>query len=278
MKNTNIPALNLKILKITLLFSFAFTLGINASAQLVKKSGINIGINAGGAKLISEFVNNKSIEEFSNKPGFAVGVEISRIAFPHIELGTAFSHTKLNGETDQTTHFSAIGYHYAFMEPITGPTEYINKLTGQNFFIRYYLNEGFKKSVLNPFAKIGFGFLSYKSTFRYIGGDDIIFGKGDKNQPKLATGIFSLGTGLKTILSKRLYLITSLDFNLVKYDFLDVVHNYDMDGNRINLLGMYSQINVGIFYTSGYSDRANNIKRSRKKNRSSKVYLPFGRK
>ncbi|MBN2634696.1 MAG: hypothetical protein JXR61_00395 [Prolixibacteraceae bacterium] len=280
MKNTNIPALNSKILKITLLISFALALGITVSAQIVEKSGINIGVNAGGAKLTSEFVNNKSIQEFSNNPGFTAGFEISKIMFQHIEIGTVFSHTKLSGETDQTNHFSAIGHHYAFMEPITGPTEYINKLTGQNFFVRYYFNEAFKKSALNPFVKIDFGFLSYKSTFRYVGGEDIIFGKGDENQPKLNTGMLALGTGFKTNLSKQLYLVASLDFNLVKYDFLDVVHNYDTDGNRMNnTTGLYSEFKIGVFYSSAKSEIRSGAhgKRKNGKNGKNNSDLPFAR-
>ena len=110
--------------KISFLISFLLLIGIQVSAQLVKKSGINIGVKLGGAKLISEFSKNQSINEFTNSPGFAASLEISKILFRHIEPGIDFSYSNLNGSTENTDHFSAIGYHAAFPEPLYGPTEY----------------------------------------------------------------------------------------------------------------------------------------------------------
>ena len=279
--HSNISALSLNSSKIILLFILASIIRINGSAQVFKESGINIGVKAGGAKLISEYANHKSIREFTNNPGIATGIEISKVLLSKIELGVEFSYAYLNGETDQTDHFSAIGNHPAFMNPLTGSTEYTNNLIGNSIFFRYYLSEVLRKSTLNPFVKIGFGFLNYKSTFKYIGGEEIIFGKGDENQPDLSTGVLSLGTGFKTSLSKQVYLLTSLDFNLVKYDFLDAVHNYDAEGNRIsNITGLYSEIKIGIFYNSNKSNGSTSTsgkKRKKGKGSGGSGNLPFAR-
>ncbi len=145
------------------------------------------------------------------------------------------------------------------------------------YFFRYYFNQAYKKSNVNPFLKIGFEYLSYKSTFRYTENQEIIFGKGDENQANLSTGMFLIGAGCKTSLSKHFYLITSLDFNIVKYDFLDVVHNYDNEGNRVNVTGLYSALRIGIYYNTAKSDII--VKSKKRKGMKSKDLnnLPFGR-
>ncbi len=272
--------LNLNKNKIYLFFILTLFIGVQSSAQIFNESGINIGIKAGGAKLISEYSGSfESIKEFTNKPGFVSGIEISKVVFPHFELGAEFSYSTLNGETDKTDHFSAIGYHYKFMEPLKGPTEYNNKLIGENLFLRYYFGEALNKTVLNPFIKVGFSYLYYKSTFKYVNSEEILFGKGSENQPDLSTGMFSVGTGFKTSLSDQVYLLTSIDFNMVKYDFLDVVHNYDNNGNRMNITGLYSELKIGIFYNSRNSGSISSSSGKRTKaNRKAKYNnLPFAR-
>lgn len=251
--------------------------GKQINAQLIKESGVNIGIKMGGSTLLSERSENQSIKEFSNKSGLATGIEISKVVSPHFELGTDFIYHILNGETDQTDHFSAIGFHAAFPEPLAGSTEYNNKLTGQNFFFRYYLKDPFTETYFNPFIKIGFGYLSYKSTFRYADTQEIIFGKGDENYADLSTGMLATGAGFKTKLSNQIYLITSIDFNFVKYDFFDVVHNYDLEGNRKNVTGMYSVISAGIYYNASKSNINSGSNKKKRRGSGDPNHLPFGR-
>lgn len=266
-----------KIVKVTFLIS-SLLLTVNlASAQILNQSGINIGVKMGSARLITEYSENNSINEFSNRSGFAAGFEISKVLFPHIELGIELSNSVLNGKTDKTDHFSAIGFHAALREPLEGPTEYINKLVGEKLFIRYYINEAFKKSKINPFVKVGFGYLSYKSTFQYIESQEIIFGKGEENQTNLSTGMLTTGTGFKTKLSKQAYFITSIDFNFVKYDFLDVVHNYDNEGKRKNVTGLYTVISAGIYFNSAKSEINSSSKKKKRNGSGDTDYLPFGR-
>ena len=76
--------------------------------------------------------------------------------------------------------------------------------------------------------------------------------------------------------------MTSVDFNVVKYDFLDVVHNYDDNGNRMNITGLYSEVKIGIFYNSsksGSNSGSPGKGKTRKKGKGSNRYnnLPFGR-
>jgi hypothetical protein len=65
---------------------------------------------------------------------------------------------------------------------------------------------------------------------------------------------------------------------LANYDFLDVVHNYDSTGNRLDLVGLYAEFKVGIFYTTGIL--AGKLKRKAKNKNSGSSgsdYLPFSR-
>ncbi len=38
--------------------------------------------------------------------------------------------------------------------------------------------------------------------------------------------------------------------NYVPYDFLDVVYNYNSDGSRTDMNGVYSEIKIGFFFQS----------------------------
>ncbi len=272
-------ALSLNKNKFTLFIILTLIVGFRTSAQTFKESGINVGAKVGGAKLISEYTSSfESIKEFTNKPGVAAGLEVSKILFPHVELGTEFSYSILNGETDKTDHFSAIGYHYKFLEPLAGPTEYNNKLIGQSLFMRYYFGEALRNTAFNPFVKVAYGYLWYKSIFKYTDTQEVIFGKGAENQTDLSTGMLSFGAGIKTSVSDQVYLVTSVDFNMVKYDFLDVVHNYDDNGNRMNITGLYSEIKIGIFYNSSHSGGNSGSSKGKKGKKSGRnENLPFAR-
>lgn len=227
--------------------------------------------------LTSELPNDLSggIREFNNDPGFAIDFEVSKDISNHLTIGTDISFSTLNGETD-SPNFSANGYHPAFMEPIIDPVEYNNKLIGQKFYLRYYIRSQEESLHFNPFLKIGGGYISYKSKFKYKDApdDELIFGKGIPNESSsLTTAVVFLGTGFKTNISSNFFLLTTLNFNFVNYDFLDVVHNYSTNGNRIELIGFYSEFKIGIFYNLCI------LKAGRGKSKKSSIqeYLPFGR-
>ncbi|MDO8952545.1 MAG: hypothetical protein Q7U86_07960 [Draconibacterium sp.] len=240
-----------------------------------------MGIKIGGSRLIAEIPNGFSqiINEFDNKTGFASAFEISKFITPHWEIGTEIGYSNLNGITN-TPELSAEGVQAGIPSDITNPVEYINKLFGQNFFFRYFFKPEGSESPLIPFIRAGGGYLNYNSKFKYTDAsdNDLLFGKGTEGYTKLSTPVFFLGTGFKTSLSSQFYLVTSIDFNMVNYDFLDVVHNYDNAGNRLELIGLYTEFKIGIFYTFSKSGGENNKKMKNKSGGSSKTeHLPFSR-
>ena len=260
-------------------------LGMTVHAQELGNTGINVGAKIGISKLLTETDFSESTLEFNNQSGFTFDIEISKYLNNHIEIGAEFDNSVLSGEND-IPNFSANGWHAAFQTPITEPVEYHNKLSGFNFFFRYYFRPALEESKFNPFIRAGMGYINYTSEFKYKTSpnpDDegIIFGKGVNGYGSLSTAVFKLGTGFKTSLSSQVYLLTNLDFNLANYDFLDVVHNYDTSGNRIALYGIYSQIKIGIFYNSVKAGGSSNKKsKGRNKNggSSDNTYLPFFRR
>lgn len=242
---------------------------------------INFGVNAGGSKLLTEipYDFSQTINEFRNKTGFAYSFEISKFIATRWEIGAEFGYASLNGNTN-TPEFSAEGNHVGTPREINDPVEYINNLTGANFFSRYFFNPVNAESVFTPFVSFGGGILNYLSKFKYIDAPDneLIFGKGKEGYTKLSTPVFILGTGFKSALSSKFHLIASVDFNFVNYDFLDVVHNYDTSGNRIDLLGLYSEFKIGIFYSleiSGVNSKGQ--KNKFKGSLNEKPHLPFSK-
>jgi hypothetical protein len=222
--------------------------GSNIRAQKPLISGINFGAKAGASKLITEIPNDfsETINEFDNKAGLTFAPEISKYVFPRWELGFEWNTSVLKGET-YSPSFSATGNHIKMMEPITEPVEYNNQLTSPGFFLRYYFKPVTRATMVNPFIRIGYGNLHYKSVFKYIDSGEVIFGKGEELGSTLNTPVFNLGTGIKTSITPQVYLMSTIDFNLVDYDFLDVVHNFDADGNRRELFGFYTEIKIGIY-------------------------------
>ena len=254
---------------------------ISSNAQESIFGGLNIGVKAGTSRLITEFPKDfsESINEFDNKSGLAIDVELSKYLTDHWEIGMEINYSVLNGETDNPK-FSADGHHSAFLEPITGPVEYNNILMGQKFFFRYYfisLGKNNAKVNFKPFVRGGMGYLYYKSKFKYIdpnpAGDDIIFGKGIKGHSNLSTAVYNFGTGFKTSLSSKLYIISSVNLDFVNYDFLDVVHNYNEAGERRDLIGVYTELKIGIFYNITTFESG----KGRSKKSSGKQNLPFAR-
>jgi hypothetical protein len=267
-----------KYLTIILILVSIFNSG---HSQSFSESGINLGVKVGGSKLLGEIPYDFSqiIHEFDNKTGFASSFEISKYISPRWEIGAEIGYSKLQGSTN-TPEFSAEGNHAGTPLEINDPVEYSNKLSGANLFSRYFFKKYNTESVFIPFVCFGGGFLNYFSKFKYIDSpdDELIFGKGKEGYTKLSTPVFFLGTGFKSSLSSKFHVITSIGFNFVNYDFLDVVHNYDSSGNRIDLLGLYAEFKAGIFYTIGVSGGKSKAK-SKNKNSSSSggSHLPFSR-
>ena len=273
-----------------LLFLFIF-MGVTTRSQNI--SGLNIGVEFGASRFIFEAPSDfsKKIIEFDNKFGFTTDAEISKYFSEHWEIGIEINYATLNGES-QNTSFSAIGHHHALKDLENMPVEYNNRLVGQKVFSRFYvipLNTIYKKVNGYPFFSAGVGILNYKSKFKYIDAapNDIIFGKGYEGFTKLSTAVYSLGGGLKISWSSKLFILTSINYNFVNYGFLDVMHNYDDKGNKMDIVGMYSDFKVGIFYSltplkvskKRSSDKKNSrSKKGRKKQKSKKDnYLPFAR-
>jgi hypothetical protein len=240
-----------------------------------------MGIKIGGSKLLAEIPNGFSqfINEFDNKTGFTSAFEISIFITPRWEIGTEIGYSTLNGNT-LNPEFSAEGIQAGIPSEISEPVEYINKLFGQNFFFRYYFKPAGAESAFIPFIRAGGGYINYNSKFKYIDAsdNDLLFGKGAEGYTKLSTPILFLGTGFKTSLTSKFYLVTSVDFNMVDYDFLDVMHNYNLAKNRMELIGLYTEFKIGIFYNFSKSGGESNKKGGNKSGGTSETeHLPFSR-
>lgn len=267
-------------LKYTLLPLFIFYF-ITGKTQDFSNSGINIGAKIGISRLLTETDFSQSFSEFNNHSGLSADFEVSKYMTPRWEIGAELDFSNLNGENDNP-NFSANGWHAAFVTPITEPVEYTNKLNGLNFFFRYFIKPADTGSKFAPFVRAGIGYINYASEFKYKSpaeptNNGIIFGKGVEDYLHLSTEVIKLGTGFKTSLSSQIYLLTNFDLNVVTYDFLDVVHNYDSEGNRLNLIGIYPEFKLGIFYSTKNLNFEKAKKRSRKKNHTSNKFLPFSR-
>lgn len=251
------------------------------SRQLYAQSVINAGVKLGGSKLLGEIPTDFSgvINEFDNKIGFATALEFSKYLTQNWEIGVEIGYSNLNGSS-QLSEFSAEGLQEGIPANISDPTEYKNKLFGQNAFLRYYFKPASSNSVFIPFLRMGLGYLNYYSQFKYIASasDDLLFGKGSEGYNKLSTPVSILGTGFKSTISKELYVVSSIDLNIVNYDFLDVVHNYNNESQRIKIIGLNAEFKVGIFYTINKTESKNNQK-GKKKNSNPGTFdhLPFAR-
>jgi hypothetical protein len=251
--------------------------------KLFAQSLVNFGAKIGGSKLLGELPKGESgiINEFDNKIGLASAFEISKYFSPRWEIGIDFMFSNLKGSTSNPD-FSAEGVQGGIPDIISDPVEYENKLIGQNIFFRYYIKPANSEGIFIPFVKAGGGYLNYYSKFKYIDApdNDLLFGKGKEGYTDLSTPLFFLGTGFKSTISEKFYILTSVDFNIVSYDFLDVVHNYAEDKSRLDINGLFTEIKIGIFYTiSGPERKKEKEKKTKsKKGSSSKsTYLPFSR-
>lgn len=266
--------------QIVLILSFILIININ-NAQDFSGSVLNVGVKLGGSRLLGEVTNSFSeiINEFDNKTGFSATLELSKHISPKWEFGAEIGSSSLIGDTYSST-FSAEGFQPGIPTDINEPTEYINKLNCINFLFRYYFVEAGSESLFIPFVSAGGGILNYNSKFKYIDApaDDLLFGKGTEGYTTLSTPVFMVGTGFKTHITSHLYFVASIDFNFVDYDFLDVIHNYDSTGNRLEITGLYTDFNIGIFYNFSKSgENKNNGKKGNKGRSSHSGHLPFAR-
>lgn len=234
----------------------------------------------GGSKLLGETSTDfsKFVNEFDNKSGFATSFEISKYISQKLEIGIEIGYSNLKGSS-LSSEFSAEGVQAGIPAIISEPTEYKNKLFGQGAFFRYYFKPTNAKSAFLPFIKAGVGYINYFSQFKYIDSpaNDLLFGKGTDGYTKLSTPVFNVGTGFKTYVSPELYMISSFDFNMVNYDFLDVVHNYNNINKRMKMIGLFTEFKVGIFFTIYNSDKNNKKGKKKNGNSGSNDYLPFAR-
>lgn len=221
-------------------------------------AGMIIGAKLGFAKVNTEITPDfkTTSNEFTHKTAPAFDLELSKLMFDHWELGTDFSVTFLRGDTENPV-FSAEGIHPAMLTPITEPVEYKNLLVGQKIFIAYYLRsfERYEYPLkLEPFVRLGIGYDTFTSQFKYIDAPDneLIFGKnsGKYKAAKLFSNNLFLAFGIKTYTTNNLFFTTSFTLTYSDYDFLDVVHNYNPDGTHAELRGIYSEFKIGIFYHS----------------------------
>ncbi|MCD6354503.1 MAG: hypothetical protein J7L95_03050 [Prolixibacteraceae bacterium] len=274
------------MIKVYLSLSLLLLWNLTAVSQTNKKKGnsnpgFHLSLQLGTSSLVTELPNSLSgaIHEFNNQPGLSYRLGFSKYLSNHWEAGFEFSLSVLKGKNN-SPNFSAIGFHASMPDPIDEPVIYRNRLLNQKIFVRYFFNsiyDGIQNYSFAPFLTAGVGNLLYKSELEYKNqdGDNLIFGKGVANYKKANTtsAVYFLGTGLKTALSSKMEIMAMFNLNFVNYDFLDVVHNYDAVGTRIELIGIYSDFMVGLSWK--IEKKKKNHKKLSKHTKKNIPYLPW---
>ena len=188
--------------------------------------------------------------EFSNLPGPYTGVEVGRFFTSALEAGGGIFYSLLKGQSD-AAEFSATGFAHKMQDPLNGPVQYNNRLYGPEVFARYHFGlNSMRLQTLSFSLKAGAGILFNESELFYLNRqtDEIIMGKGNGKHKttKVSNGMFILGGGLGYNLSRHVDLKLAASVNMVGYDFLDVVHNYDAKGNRREVFGLFTDLSAGI--------------------------------
>ncbi len=251
-------------------------------AQKPSESILNVGAEIGISRMMAEVPNGFTsiINEFDNKAGLAWSVEISKYLSPRWETGIDAGNSLLRG-VSYNPRFSAEGFQYGIPAEIIEPVNYRNSLFNANLLARYYFKPAEVESSFIPYVSGGVGLMYYRSQLTYIDAPDEepIFGKGIRGHTILVTPVFNLGTGFKTSLSEQCYLMTSLDFRVVNYDFLDVMHNYNPGGGRLELIGLFTELKIGVYYSVGFKSKGKNPAKHRKTTQYRKspkpAYMPF---
>ena len=274
-----------KRIVIVFLLSALYVTGWSQTGRLRNdyKKGIYLSSGIGISWLTAEIPYNLSqgIREFSNRPGMSLNAGLSKYLNENIEIGARLSFSMLNGEAPGPSAFSATGIHSAMKDLNDEPIIYKNRLPGSNVFIRYYFLNNSKRTSnfhIAPFFGAGLGYISYVSELKYKNQneDQIIFGKavGRYKKNNMSNAVYFLQPGVRASLSSRLEFFALLNINLVNYDFLDVVHNYRSDGNRLELFGLYSELIVGV---SVKLEKSMVPFMKKSGNRGTNDYLPFSR-
>ncbi len=242
-------------------------------------SDIRITGKGGISQLITEFSSTGPINEFNNQSGLTYGIELSKQFSRNWEAGAELLVSILRGKTD-APDFSAIGRHPLMMAPITDPVIYRNMFTSNKIFLQYNLNSGGKNGRYLPFIRAGSGLLPYKSELRYKDNreDGLIFGKNveEFSKSKMSTAVYFAGTGIRAAISSHVELNAVVNVNLVNYDFLDVVHNYNTAGERRKITGIYSDFTIGLTFLLNNSGKY--VKKQAKRNgKRQPANLPFYR-
>lgn len=282
LKKTVFLLLNRVLIKYPILFLLLVCGFHFVEAQKPSESILNVGAEIGVSRMMAEVPNGFTniINEFDNKIGFAWSVEISKYLSPRWETGIDAGNSLLRG-VSYNPRFSAEGFQQSIPNEIIEPVNYRNSLFNTNLLVRYYFKQVDSESSFIPYASVGAGLMYYRSQLTYIDAPDEepIFGKGIKGHTNLVTPVFYVGTGFKTNLSEQFYLLTSLDFCMVNYDFLDVMHNYNPGGGRLELIGLFSELKIGIYYSVGSKSKGKNPAKHRKTTQYRKSpkppYLPF---
>ena len=259
-------------------FVNTFILMIPAAAQTKvdndKGEGIILTVQTGISHFFSEMARDFSgfVTEFESQPGVFGRIEASLMVTTSLEAGVGVKYSNLNGHTNNPD-FTAIGVDHILKTELEGPVQFINRLYGPEVFGRYRFGPD-SKSRTGVFVKAGGGLLINESELFYKDrtGDEIIFGKGKEKSTSLVNGVLILGSGLKYDLTRFISFHLATDLNIVKYDFLDVVHNYDAGGNRCEVIGMFYDLSAGISIRFGGPEIPPGLG---KKRSSSGMHLPF---
>lgn len=268
-----------RIQKKTILFALGLLLAGFASAQQ-SLTGINIGLKTGLSKMNTEITSDytQHLTEFNQQPGIAVDLEFSKFLAHHFEVGTSINFNILSGYSDSASFTAIYSDHYKLSTIEQGKAvEYRNRLIGQRFFVGYYFRDFSKIHRLSspePFIQIGLGYIDYAVELKYQEDGMLIFSKGTDNSDgkTLSTAIYFLNAGVKYYLSPGFFLNFTYTINYVPYDFLDGVYNYNADGSRADMKGLFSEIKIGFFFQTGGKRRHARIKRFR-----SGSFLPFSK-
>jgi hypothetical protein len=265
-------------LALSLLFTGWFSVSAQSDDYLYGfLSDLQVAVKSGPSQLITEFGSEGAKNEFNNQAGLSYAIEISKQLSPYWESGFEFGSTVLRGKAD-SPDFSAFGNHPSFTPPFTDPVFYRNKLLSSRAFVQFNGFRGKRDYLLLPFVRAGVGLLEYKSELRYNDGreKDLIFGKRveDFKDAVMSTAVYNVSPGVRLSLTAKIKLMAALNLNLVNYDFLDVVHNYNKAGERVHAVGLYTDfwIGISVFFNNTGRYNANSI--TKKQTQSLPFYRP----
>ncbi|MCG6190402.1 hypothetical protein [Maribellus maritimus] len=267
-------------MKYWLIVYLLLSLVLNTRAQKNPASDIRITGEFVVSQMMTEFQKgfSGSVNEFDNQPGVGFGFELSKQFTKNWEAGVAFTLSTLNGEAT-SPDFSATGFHASMQEPFTEPIVYKSQLFAQKIYVQYNIVLRTHYNTTNPFIRAGFGYVPYRSQLRYRDNwhSGVIFGKGveEYENNKMSTAVYTITPGIRTKISKQLELLAAINLNMVNYDFLDVVHNYSVEGERLQMIGVYADFMIGVSFLWNDSGRFDNI--TQKKHGKGKIrdFLPF---